>query len=473
MAALTGARRGRYIRGRRRRGFDADSPGSDGARPIVTEIVLIVLLLVLNGVFAMSEIAVVSARKARLQKRAEDGSIGARRALELAENPNRFLATVQVGITLVGILAGAFGGATIADTLALSIARAPALAPYAEAIALGVVVLAITYLSLVIGELVPKRIGLNAPERIAAAVAGPMRVLSTVASPLVTLLTWSTEGVVRLLRIRKSEEPPVTEAEIAVLLEQGTQAGVFEAEEQDLVERVFWLADQRVTSVMTPRTQVVWLDADDPPEAQRETMLAHPHFVFPLCDGSLDRVLGTVDVRDLWAAAARGEPPEPRAVMRDPLYVPQSVRALALLDSFRESGVEVALVVDEYGGTAGLVTLHDLVEEIVGHIHLPGGPAEPGVVRRDDGSLLVDGALLMDDLRDALDLPNRRADERYEYRTVGGYVYTRLGRVPRTGDHFEADGFRVEVVDMDGNRVDKVLIAELPRREEDGEGEGE
>ncbi|HEX2205595.1 MAG TPA: hemolysin family protein [Longimicrobium sp.] len=431
------------------------------------EVLLIVLLLVLNGVFAMSEIAVVSARKARLQQKADEGSAGARRALELAEEPGRFLATVQVGITLVGILAGAFGGARVAEPLADSLRGVAWLAPYADAVALAGVVLAITYLSLVIGELVPKRIGLNAPERIAGVVAGPMRALSVVASPLVTLLTWSTEGVVRMMRIRASDEPPVTEAEIAVLLEQGTEAGVFEAEEQALVERVFWLADQRVNAVMTPRVRVVWLDAADPPEKHRETMLQFPFYQFPVCEGSLDRVLGTVHVRDVWAALAEGRDAGVRAVLRAPLFVPETTRALRMLRDFRESGVEVAMVVDEYGGTEGLVTLHDLMEEIVGDIRFEGAPPEPGVVRREDGSLLVDGAILMDELREHLDLEERRGEDRGDYRTLGGFVYARLGRVPSAGDRFDTDGFTLEVVDMDRNRVDKVLVT--PRK---GRGEG-
>lgn len=432
------------------------------------EVLLIVLLLVLNGVFAMSEIAVVSARKARLQQRADEGSAGARRALELAEEPGRFLATVQVGITLVGILAGAFGGATVAETLAAALRGIPAVARYADALALGLVVLAITYLSLIVGELVPKRIGLNAPERIASAVAGPMRALSTVAAPLVTLLTWSTEGIVRLLRIRKPDEPPVTEAEIAVLLEQGTEAGVFEEEEQALVERVFWLADQRVKTVMTPRVRVVWLDVTDPPEVHRETMLRHPYYQFPVCAGSLDRVLGIVHVRDVWAAAAEGRSADLRAVLRAPLFVPETTQALRMLHEFRETGVEVALVVDEYGGTEGLVTLHDLMEEIVGDIRFEGAPPEPGVVRRDDGSLLVDGAILMDELRDQLNLEERREEERGDYRTLGGFVYSILGRVPSAGDRFDTESFTLEVVDMDRNRVDKVLVT--PRKTRDREG---
>lgn len=435
-----------------------------------TEILLVVLLLVLNGVFAMSEIAVVSSRKARLQQRAEAGDAGARRALELAENPNRFLSTVQVGITMVGILAGAFGGATIAEPFAETLRRYPTVAPYADGVALGLVVLAITYLSLIIGELVPKRIGLNHPERIAAAVAGPMNVLSRVSSPLVSVLTLSTEGVLRLLGIRRADEPPVTEAEISMLMEQGTQAGVFEEAEQDIVERVFWLGDQRAASLMTPRRRVVWLDAAAPPEESREVMARHRFSRFLVCEGTLDRVVGMVEVKDLWARSLAGEPVDDlRAVLRRPLFVPESTRALRVLELFRESGTHLALVVDEYGGIEGLVTLNDVLEEIVGELALAGAPASPGVVRRDDGSWLVDGALQMEEFREALDLPERREEDREEFRTVGGFVLTHLGRVPAAGDRFDAGGLRVEVVDMDGHRVDKVLVTRP--REPGAEGE--
>ncbi len=438
---------------------------------IVREVLLILFLVLLNGVFAMSEIAVVSARKARLQERAERGSRQARRALRLAEEPNRFLATVQVGITLIGILAGAFGGATLAEHATAWVATSRTLAPYAEAIGLGVVVLGITYLSLVLGELVPKRIGLNAPERIAALVAGPMNALSVVGRPLVTLLTWSTEVVMRLLPTRRGEEPPVTEAEIAVLLEQGTEAGVFQEEEQALVERVFWLADQRVVTVMTPRVRVAWLDVDDPPERVREQVLAWPYSRFPVCEGSLDRVVGVLEVRDLWAAGP-GSEANLRALLREALFVPESTTALALLERFREGAPPVAVVVDEYGGMEGVVTLHDLLEALVGDLRVPGAAAEPSVVRREDGSYLVDGAILMDELRDVLGLEERRGEERGEYRTLGGLVFSALGRVPRSGDHFVSGGFRFEVVDMDRNRIDKVLVARVPRPPHGG-GEGD
>lgn len=427
---------------------------------IGTEVLVVLLLLVANGVFAMSEIAVVSSRKTRLQQRAEAGDHTAARALQLAEAPERFLATVQVGITLVGTLAGAFGGAAIAEPLAERLSLYPSVAEYAEPLSLGLVVLGITYFSLIVGELVPKQIGLNHPERIAALIAGPMDVLSRIARPLVWLLTASTQLVLRVLRIRKPDEVPVTEAEIAVLLEQGTQAGVFEEEEQELVERVFWLGDQRVVSLMTPRHRIVWLDVDASVAEHRQAMAQHRYSRYLVCEGALDHVLGMVDVKDLWAAELRGERVDDlRALLRQPLFIPESTRALHVLEQFRETGVHLALVVNEYGGTEGIVTLNNVLQEIAGEMSQSGqSPAAPPVVRRDDGSLLVDGSISMEEFRELLDLEDRRTEHR-EYRTLGGWVFTTLGHVPRPGEHFDANGYRVEVVDMDGNRIDKVLVA--------------
>ena len=428
---------------------------------IGTEVVIVLLLLVANGVFAMSEIAVVSARKSRLQQRADAGDAAAGRALHLAEHPERFLATVQVGITLVGTLAGAFGGAAIAKPLAAWLTRYPQVAEYAEPLSLGIVVLGITYLSLILGELVPKQIGLNHPERIAALVAGPMEVVSRVGRPLVWLLTASTRLVLRVLRIRKPQEVPVTEAEIAVLLEQGTQAGVFGEEEQELVERVFWLGDQRVVALMTPRHRIVWLNVEAGIEEHRRAMVEHRFTRYLVCQGELDHVLGMVDVKDLWAAELEGRRVDDlRALLRQPLFIPESTRALTVLEQFRESGVHLALVVNEYGGTEGIVTLNDVLEEIAGEMARGGVPAPSPIVRRDDGSLLVDASLSMEEFREVLDLEDRRHESR-EYRTLGGFVFTTLGRVPRPGEHFDANGYRVEVVDMDGNRVDKVLVTPL------------
>jgi putative hemolysin len=440
---------------------------------IGTEILVVLLLLVANGVFAMSEIALVSARKSRLQQRAEEGDHAARRALHLAEHPERFLATVQVGITLVGTLAGAFGGAAIAEPLAAWLQQYPAVAEYARPLSLGLVVLGITYFSLIVGELVPKQIGLNHPERIAAAMAGPMDMISRVARPLVWLLTTSTRLVLRLLRIRKPNEAPVTEAEIAVLLEQGTQAGVFEEEEQDLVERVFWLGDQRVVSLMTPRHRIVWLDLDASVQEHRAAMVEHRYSRYLVCQGALDHVLGMVEVKDLWAAELQGQRVDDlRPLLRQPLFIPESTRALHVLEKFRETGIHLALVVNEYGGTEGIVTLNDVLEEISGEMGRGNTPPPTPVVRRDDGSLLVDGAVSMEEFREILDLEDRRHESR-EYRTVGGWVFTTIGHVPQPGEHFDSGGYRVEVVDMDGNRIDKVLVAPLPGRRADPADEAE
>lgn len=431
------------------------------------EVLLIIVLVLLNGVFAMSEIAVVSARKTRLQQRAEAGDAGARRALALASEPNRFLSTVQIGISLVGVFAGAYGGVTVAEELAEVLRRNQTLAPYAETLALVLVVIAITYLSLVVGELVPKRIGLNAPEKVAALVAGPMHVLSIVAMPAVRLLSFSTDLILRLFGVRNREELPVTGAEIAVMMEQGTQAGVFEQAEQEMVERVFRLGDQRVDAIMTPRRQVVWIDVNEPAHECRIEVARHGFARYPVCDGDLDRVLGMIALKDVFAATVGGEACDDlRPLLRQPLYIPESTRALRVLEDFRDSGVHLALVVDEYGGTAGLVTLADVLEEIAGDLGAAGPGHSPAVVRRDDGSLLVDASISMDDFREHLDLEERRDDPR-EYRTLGGFVFTRMGHVPTEGEHVEASGYRIEVVDMDGNRIDKLLVTALDGEEGD------
>jgi len=428
---------------------------------MAAEILIILLLVLANGLFAMSEIAVVSSRKPRLQHLADEGRGGARRALELAESPDRFFATVQVGMTLVGILTGAFGGATLAAKLAETLARVDALRPYAHAVALAAVVLGITYLTLIVGELVPKRIAMQHPERIASRVAGPMSTLARLAAPAVWVLSASTDVVLRVLHLPRPQEPPVTEAEIKVLLEQGAEAGVFEPGESEMVTRVFRLGDQRVSAVMTPRHRVVWLDAGAPYDQARAAMADHRFSRYLLCDGDIDSVAGVVDVRDLWVAEVTGEPVRDlREAMRQPLVVPDSMRALHLLERFRESGMHMALVVDEYGGVAGLATLNDILSEVAGDL-TAAGPEHPAVVRREDGSLLVDGALAVEELREILGLEERRGEPR-EYRSVGGWIFTELGRVPAEGDHFEAEGHRIEVVDMDGNRIDKVLVQGIP-----------
>lgn len=425
---------------------------------VAFEVIFIILLLIANGVFAMSEIAVVSARKARLQQLADEGDAKARAALGLANAPDRFLSTVQIGITLVGILAGAFGGATLSEKLAAQLALVPALAPYSQPLALVVVVAIITYLSLIIGELVPKRIALNNPEGIASAIARPMSLLSKVAAPFVYLLSVSTAVVMKLLPFKDMPEAVVSEEEIKVLIEQGTKAGVFEETEQELVESVFRLADRSVSALMTPRLDIVALDLNDAPEVTRGRIV-HSHYSrFPVCRGGLDNLVGVVKAKDLLASSVAGETLDLEAMMKEPLYVPESKTALQTLEMFKGAHTHLALVVDEYGTIEGLVTTNDVLEAIVGDITLAGAQAETYAIQREDGSWLVDGALPVDEFKDIFNVGKMPNEGRGVYHTLAGFVIMRLGRIPVAADSFEWEGLRFEVVDMDKNRVDKVLV---------------
>ncbi|HSJ06104.1 MAG TPA: hemolysin family protein [Longimicrobiales bacterium] len=423
---------------------------------ITLEFLIILLLIVVNGVFAMSEIAVVSSRKSRLQRRADQGDRRARRALELANDPNRFLSTVQIGITAVGVFAGAFGGATLAQQLAGVLAGVPALARYAQAIGIGVVVVAITFATLVIGELVPKRIALTRPERIAARTAGLMHRLSRIATPLVKLLGWATEAVLRMLPDPAPDEPITTEEDIRVLLEQGTRAGVFLAAEQDIVENVFWLGDQRVDSVMTPRADIVWLDVDRPAADHARVMVEQPQARYVLCRGALDRVVGVVAMKDVWPATLVGQPLDVRARAITPLFVPSTTRALTLLEQFRKTRVHVALVVDDDERVEGLVTLTDILEGLVGEL---AELAEDEVVQREDGSWLISGTVRMEAIHDLLGLPAPSGEPDAGHRTVAELVTHHLGPAPAVAAYFVWEDHRVEVVDLDGDRIDKVLVA--------------
>jgi len=425
------------------------------------EILIIFLLIVANGIFAMSEIAVVSSRKARLQQLANEGNAKARAALKLAESPNNFLSTVQVGITLIGVLTGAFGGATIAGNLAGYLQQIPVLAPYSQAIALAIVVLTITYLSLIIGELVPKRLALHSPERIAANIAMPMRMIAAIVSPAVYLLSASTDFVLRILGIGPSTEPLVTEEEIKVLIEQGTEAGTFEVAEQDMVERVFRLGDRPVSALMTPRPEIVWLDLEDSLEANRHRIIDGGHSRFPVCQEGLDNVLGIVPVSDLLARCLSNQPLDLTVSLRQPVFVPESTRGLKVLEMFKQTGTHIALVVDEYGVIQGLVTLNDILIEIVGDVPSDDNQEEPQAVQREDGSWLLDGMLSIDEFFELFAIKEIPAEHRGSYQTLGGFVITHLGRIPTASDYFEWQGMRIEVVDMDGNRVDKVLAAPM------------
>jgi putative hemolysin len=426
------------------------------------EIVILILLILANGVFSMSEAAVISARKTRLQQRAENGDAGAQAALKISASPTRFLSTVQIAITLIGILSGAFGGSTVAEEVVEPLLREiPALEPYSEGLSVALVVLVITYLSLVIGELVPKQLALNNPETISSLIARPMNVLSRLTAPIVSVLTLSTNVVLRLLRIRESDEPPVTQEEVEILFEQGAEAGVFAAAQQDIMTNMLRLGDQRVRAVMTPRTDMTWLDLDEPFEVNRAKIVESNYNYYPVFQKDMQHLVGVMAVKELWA---QDNPSDLRAVTHDPLVIPSGAPALNALEMFRESGKPIALLLDEHGDVEGLVTRVDLLEALVGD--MADNTDQDSAVQRDDGSWLLDGILHIDEIEDVLDVDVFPITERSHYDTLGGFVMMRVGRIPSAGDHFTWQNFTFEVVDMDGRRVDKVLVKRVQTESE-------
>jgi putative hemolysin len=428
------------------------------------EILVVLALVLLNGYFAMSELAVVSARPARLEARARTGGRGARLALALAREPGRMLSTVQIGITLVGVVAGAFGGATLAEPLDDLIARVPTLAPVSAELAYTVVVVAITYLSLIIGELVPKHLALRAPERIAALVAPTVDLLSRISTPAVWLLESSSRLVLRLLGSEAQPAETVTEEEVRILIAEGARTGVFHQQEQEMIGRVLRLADRPMRAIMTPRVELVWLDVEDDPDEIARVIRESGHSRFVVARGGLDDVLGVVHVRGLLEACLAGQTLDLQAAVRPMLVVPDGMPVLRALEALREARVSMALVVDEYGEVEGIVTVEDLLEAVVGDMPEHRLGEEPAIVRREDGSLLMDGLLATDEVRLALG-PDSLPDET-SYHTLAGFVLAQLGRVPTEGQSVVYQGWRFEVVDMDGRRIDKVLVCRSTAREE-------
>lgn len=428
---------------------------------IATEMLLILVLIVANGIFSGSEIAVVSARKVRLEQLASRGNTKAKAALKLANAPNDFLSTVQIGITLIGILSGAVAGATLAERLALFLSKIPSLQPYSEGISVSIVVGVITYLSLVIGELVPKRIALNNPEQIACSVAKPMRALSRLTTPFVHLLGISTEMVLKALAIKDSDEPTITEEEIRVMIRQGAESGIFEKSEQAMVERVFRLGDRSVKSLMTPRTEIVWLDVELPVADNIQEVIDSAYSRFPVKRGDSEQCLGFVRGSSLLAARLSNQDVNLESLLQPPLYIGESTRALKVLEQFQLTGMHAALVIDEYGGIEGLVTLNDLMEAIVGELPSAEDHEEPMIMQREDGSWLLDGLLAIDDLKALFWSESSFEVPTDNYYTLGGFVIHSLGYIPHMGDSFEWEGLRFEIMDMDGTRVDKVLVTKI------------
>lgn len=426
------------------------------------DVVLLLFLILLNGFLAMSEIAVVSSRKARLQKLADDDSPGAQSALALSKEPANFLSTIQVGITTVGILSGAIGETALVDPLAVWLANSALIEPYARGIGLTVVVVGLTYFSIVIGELVPKQLGLLAPEKTASLVAPSMELLARLARPLVWLLSASSSSLLHLMGATRNEEPPVTDEEIKVLMEQGSEAGIFHESEQAIVSNVLRLDDQRISAIMTHRNDIYLLDLSEPEDEIRNRIAKSPYTRLVVCRDGLDHVVGILRTVDILKDALAGKSLAIEPSLRPPLYVPEGVSTTYLLENFRKSRQQCALIVDEYGELQGLVTLTDVLTSIVGELPSLNAPEEQDVVTREDGSLLIDGSVTIERLNFVLgnhkDLPGEKENA---FNTLGGFVMYILGRIPQVADMFEAAGYRFEVIDMDKNRVDKVLVARL------------
>ena len=424
---------------------------------LTLHLAILLLLILLNGFFAMAEIALVSARPARLQPRAAEGSTGAQAALELKADPSRLLATVQIGITIIAVLTGTFGEATLGENLQDYLAaHGGPLAGYAHVISMAVVVIGISYFSLILGELVPKRLALLRPEPIAAALARFMRGMARAAAPIEWLLSATTDLLLRLLPLRGGPTA-VTDEEIGFMLREGVAAGHIPQAETAIVEMALRLGDRRVSAVMTPRTQIEFLDLDDPEEEIRARIRDSAYSRFPVVQGGTHQLAGIVQVKDLLTASLAGQPFDLRAALRPPLFLPNTVTVLRALEVFRTSGETMALVVDEYGDLEGLVTLTDILEALVGEMP-EAGEGDPRVVKREDGTWLIDGMVGLDELKQVLGvahLPGEDAD----FHTLGGYLMAQLNRVPMVADRVTAGDYRFEIVEMDGRRVDRVLVA--------------
>jgi len=430
------------------------------------DIALLMLLILLNGVLSMSEIAVISSRKARLQQLVDEKKHGARSALALNKEPASFLSTIQVGITTVGILSGAIGETALGDPLTQWLAGFAPIEPYSGVIALTIVVGGLTYFSVVVGELVPKQLGLLAPERTASLIAPSMNLLERLTRPLVWLLSTSSGLLLRIMGAVRKEEPPVTDEEIKILMGQGAEAGVFHASEKAIVSNVLRLDEQRIGAIMTHRNEIYSLDLDAPEEEIRKRIAESPYTRVIVCRDGLDNIVGILRTADILKDALAGKPLEVEKSLRPPLYVPEGVTTTHLLENFRKTRQQFALIVDEYGELQGMVTLTDVMISIVGEIPTSDISAEQDIVSRKDHTWLIDGSVTIERLKSVLKIDTELpGEEEHAFNTLGGFVMHALDRIPVATDYFETTGYRFEVVDMDKNRVDKVLVSRTARTE--------
>ncbi len=417
------------------------------------EIIILLGLMLLNGVFSMSEIALVSARKARLEGQSNKGDKQAAAALALANHPDRFLSTVQIGITLIGILTGIYSGEKLTDDLVAFFNQWQVLQSYSHGLATTLIVILLTYFSLVLGELVPKRIGLSRPEAIAKTMAKPMSVVSLITSPFVWLLTKSSYLIVKLFNI-KTDNNQVTEEEIKAIISEGTEHGAIEEAEQEIIERVFHLGDRNITSLMTHRSDIIWFELNDNEISIRGKIVKEPHSIYPICDGDIDNIKGVVSIKELYVS---DDLTLFKDLLQPALFVPDNNTAYQVMEKFRESKIHSCFIVDEYGSILGMITMNDILEAIIGDMPQPDVD-DYQITKRDDGSYLVDAQIPFYDFLSSFDKAEWMNDSEHEFDTLAGCILHELERIPKCGDKVKWKGFKIEVIDMDGHRVDKVLV---------------
>lgn len=424
---------------------------------MLSELLIIFILVLINGLFAMAEIAMVSVKKSKLESAVKRGDVRAKLALSIHLDPPKFLSTVQVGITLISILLGVFSGENIKEFFTGLFVQIPFLAPFADNISLAIVIILITAFTLVVGELVPKRVGLANPEPIALYLAAPMSFLSTIAKPFIWLLTSSSDAIIKLLGMKSVSDDKVTEEEIKAIIQEGTETGAIEEIEQDIVERVFHLSDRKISSLMTHHSDIVWLDINEPVAATMEKIKSEVHSIYPVCDGDLDNTLGIVYIKSLFLASAFNQIEDLKNYIKPVLFLPENNTAYSALEKFRESKIHYSLVIDEYGSVQGLVTINDILEAIVGEFDELNLPATT-IVERGDGSFLVDAGMPFYDFLHYFEIEEFGNLDDQEFNTVAGFIINELERLPKEGEKIDWKEFEFEVVDMDANRIDKVIF---------------
>ncbi len=417
------------------------------------EIFILAGLILLNGLFSMAEIALVSARKSRLEAQANRGDKKAREALALANKPENFLSTVQMGITVIALVTGIYSGEKVTDDFALYLNQFPALEPYSKGLATTIVVIIVTYFTIIFGELVPKRLGLSRPEAIAKAVASPMRILSLVTHPFIWLLSKSSNLIVTLFRL-KPNDTQVTEEEIKAIISEGTEQGTIEETEQEIIERVFHLSDRNITSLMTHRSDIIWFNLSDTEETIKEKIINEPHSIYPICDNDIDNIKGVASIKDLYVSP---DNTQFKDLMRPALFVPENNTAFQVMERFKESQLHSCFIVDEYGSILGMITLNDILEAIIGEMPQPD-LNDYEIIEREDGSFLVDAQIPFYDFLTRFEKTEWMNEGEQEFDTLAGFILHRLERIPHAGDMLDWQGFHIEIIDMDGHRIDKILV---------------